>query len=110
MDNIGIVDQIKKSMPFEFIELDRICDNPRCDNKITGVKYPNEEPRLMDHHNDKYNNGVMEYLIVKLTMCTPCMLKDNKKRNDRRIHFGTVQMIDYDEKVKAKKKTKESAL
>ena len=89
MGNINIVDQIKSMMPFEFVELDQICDKPRCENKITGVKYPNEQPRLMNHHNVKFDFGETKYYLVKLTMCTPCMLKgDDKYRADESEEFG----------------------
>ncbi len=100
MDTKSITEQIIDTIPFKFVELDQTCDQRNCDNKLTGVKYPDKEPRLMDHHDERYETGKMEYYPVKLRMCTPCLLKDNEKKVNRRTHYGSVKMIDYDNKMK----------
>lgn len=92
MNKIDIVKQIKDIMPFEFVTFDKICDKPRCENKLTGVKYPNEEPRLMNHHDERFEFGETRYYPVKLTMCSPCLLKENDKKADRRNYMGTMKM------------------
>lgn len=98
MNDVDVVKIIKDTMPFEFVTLDQICSKHDCDNNISGVKYPDEEPRIMKHHDERFEFGQKRFYPVNLTICSPCLLKDGDIKSKRSRYHGTAQMKDYESK------------